>query len=1422
MQQNSIKKFKWQISLFALVVFIFNMISLPTISAKAATTIGAVRNADGTVTISVEYEGEELYICGDFTNKWGTSEAMTKVEDGVFSYTTSVLEPGTYEYKFRLNTKNWDGSFGLDGSTNNSKIVIKPLGATLNGDGTATFRVEYEGETLYLAGDFTEDGWNNPVAMTKGTDGVFEATLEVTSGTTYQYKYRPSNTAWDGAFGQDGTNNNSVLKVPGEATAYAPIQNGDGTVTFTYKDLSATSVYLAGDFGGSYVWKPTGLAMEKDDETGIWSITINPGEMNPSYVDESVIQYKFVVNGTTWILDPVNNEVENGNSAFTYYTFSKAIAPVINPDGTVIFSYDNSTATKVQLAGSLTNWQNGALDMTKNASGIWTIKGDLLGQSTAEYKFIVDGGWITDPLNENYSNGNSFIDLNASSNEEVKKVVVKYVREDKNYDGWTFYTWSTGKKDGDFEFKVEDGIAIAEIPVGDATTAIGFKIRKDGTWTTVDFDSDRYIPVDKNALVTKATVTSGVGDVFVVPAIEKPVEINNGQFDFKYRNTELYNANNQTSIDKVELMIKYGSEEYEEYEMQYQDLYEYFDYSYKNIKEGTYTYKYAITIDGETTETDEENIIYTKRTMSGSASVSPEKVDYDDNAVVSLKLSGADAKAEYIKKIYMDLTEVGGPSEVEMDINLLEDGIIKQTIGISDKVTTGKKNIPISIVDVNGEEHNTSTTVTVVPRVYDVNDNLDFGFDESSIYFMVTDRFFNGDTNNDDPNGNNYDKTAPYTYHGGDFAGITKKIPYLKELGINTIWITPIVEQTDYDQKLGTLDYKQYSYHGYWAKNFTEIDPHLGTIDDFKTLIDTAHDNGIKIMVDVVLNHSGYGMNNAQAGSEGVNNYPTDEDRSVFEGMFREKDGGDIYTNASSGLPDFRTEDPEVRAQLIEWQSSWLSKVRTEKGNTIDYYRVDTVKHVENTTWKAFKTALAEIDPDFKMIGEFYGTDYNSDGEQLECGQMDSVLDFGYKTYAKNFVNGSIEEVSKILDERADKLSNTYLLGQFLSSHDEDGFITALDGDVTDEITDEDRALALVGASLQITDKGTPVIYYGEEVGLSGANNFEAGEPNRYDMDFTLATNDEVGSKFFNHYSTLLKIRSKYSKVFAKGDRTTLVANNEGGYTAFSRSYNGTNVVTMLNIKDKEQYVQVNVGKEYAGQEFIAENSKETAVVDNNGNVKFLVPAASNGGTVIFAYTTKSNENDDKVVYVENSVSKDDLKEFVAKGITPVIVIDNANVKIKDVAGLIAAMNKSKVEEFKITVDYKVENQKAIKNLKDSIVLQVNLNCNLLDGELGTDVEIELEVDDKYNGKTLYMYYLDNNGKFTLVGSGKVVDGIYSFSTNHFSDYVLLDKKIEDATSIANGKKTGDMSRNTIFALIGLLAVSGCFIIIPNFKKEEE
>lgn len=466
-------------------------------------------------------------------------------------------------------------------------------------------------------------------------------------------------------------------------------------------------------------------------------------------------------------------------------------------------------------------------------------------------------------------------------------------------------------------------------------------------------------------------------------------------------------------------------------------------------------------------------------------------------------------------------------------------------------------------------------------------------WDEEIIYMIMTDRFFDGDPSNNNPDNieGSFDKDHLEAYHGGDFRGIIEKVPYLKDLGITTLWITPIVKNINTNMMADKND-KQFAYHGYWASDFTKIDPHLGTEEDLKELIDVLHENGIKLMVDVVINHSGYGTKNT----------------GDFAGMHRDQSGaGDIETELA-GLPDFLTEDKEVRDKIINWQIDWLRKLKTDKGNTIDYFRVDTIKHVDQETMKDFKAAALSEKPDFKMIGENFGASVLKDGGYLDPTMMDSLLDFEFKEIAKDFANGKIYETEKRLVKRNEAITEDGQMGQFLSSHDENGFLKVRLSD--------DVGKFLVASSLQMTAKGQPVIYYGEEIGQSGKkDDFAKGiySENRYDFDWEKINDNEI----LDHYKKMLNIRNAFADVFAKGTRENIYMDDD--VSVFERVYGDKKVLVGLNTSEEPKEISF----DYKTDGKVVDLYGNKKVKTNSDKISIKIPSRNEGGTVVLV-----NENE--------------------------------------------------------------------------------------------------------------------------------------------------------------------------------------------------
>lgn len=792
------------------------------------------------------------------------------------------------------------------------------------------------------------------------------------------------------------------------------------------------------------------------------------------------------------------------------------------------------------------------------------------------------------------------VTVTADVVDDKRYVQLNYIRPDQDYADWNLWVWNTGVKNDQIDFeKIENGVATVQIEVAPETTGVGFVLRKGTDWNTAkqDIPDDRIIPLQPGEAFTKVNVTSMVHELDILPSISGPM-LEGGNITFHYRDDQLFRDGRMDSITDVKVKINGKLET-----MVYVPDKEWFSYTLKGVAPGTYEYTFIVNHNGTTKEvTDPKNtvngksqVVYRDPTVTIGAKVTPGSISYDENAV--LKLNAASSEPVAYKEAFVDLKELGGPAQAKVDTELLE-----HSIAVKDTVTAGSKKIGITLVDQYGNRHTGEAAVTVKPRI--AGGKLDFDWDEARIYFVLTDRFMDGDASNNA----NVEKDHPEAYHGGDFRGLIDKLDYIEDLGVNTLWITPIVDNIDFNQGAG-FGGKQYAYHGYWAKDFTKIDEHLGDLDTFKELIDKAHDRGIKIMVDVVVNHTGYGLKPGDS-APGI----TQEDKDRFKDMLR-TDGlsadTDPIKGELAGLPDFITENPAVRQQIIHWQASWLERAKTDRGDTIDYFRVDAVKHVDETTWKAFKNALTHLDPSFKMIGEYFGATVDSDGGTLQSGQMDSLLDFGFKGKAKEFVNGSVESVEAYLADRESKLDNTRMMGQFLSSHDEDGFLS--------HYVDGDKAKLMAAAALQITSKGQPVIYYGEELGRSGKNAGDMGKgefsENRGDMPWNQL---EAEKKLFTHYQKLLNIRAAYSKVFSKGTRTSIAASNADGYIAFDKQYNGEHIVTAIHVKNEPKEVVLPVPFK-AGSKAKDLYGGSVYNVTADQKVTLTLPAMSDGGTVILA-----------------------------------------------------------------------------------------------------------------------------------------------------------------------------------------------------------
>lgn len=1150
-------------------------------------------------------------------DKWGyvtisgTIEGLLFVnKDGSIEYNcwnAQIANKGHQEAYFDPSAKKWYTS--AEKTTEIKTAEIKNT-FTLAGESGLTGNSNWDAKDT-----------SNVLKQDDSNVNKFSITFQNVAKGTYSYKILqdPENFGWDKPWGSgtgDGGNRSVTIAVPSDVTFTIDITDASKNVEVIQKrlkklvvdngsiskgqtkELNTSAKYYNGESAEaetvtvSYQLKSSmegvtldenKLTVAKDaDLTEVTVVASYNGATQELTIPVVEKQYQVTINMYSQDLEmkPGVSDVyifEKGGSSNTIVTLNKTVE---DPENNVTWVQGTVTVPFNSL-GIIARDKAGSWDGGKDKDQLYTIDENTSGVTL----------W--------YVYGKTPVTEKPTITKEDPRYFYLEYENDTLTTTPEFYSWTTGfaaelkkfESAGAGKWKIK-------VPVKSSCTKVDFVVVLDPSgsdWIKDGGDHSIAFPQEQN--VVCASMKKGEEPVLSAP-YNKGYEVlpKENKIAFYYRDD---NALIDDKLADMKVSVDINGTEYE---MTYNAGNKRFEYNYNKLESGCTYYRYKVGDEyildkyNDKQEQKEGNdysyIEYYKLNATIQAEVMNASFNYNENNVVKFTVNqDENEKKLEVASASIDVSSLGGSSALAIVPDLQA-----VTISATTDTTLGKKTLPIVVTDQYGNEYTTSVQVEVTARNKKNAD--DFDWDESVIYFMVTDRFFDGNESNNTASGEKtYGKDNAGLYHGGDFAGITQKLDYLEDLGINTIWITPIVENipgvTVTDTGKEDVPYNA-AYHGYWASDFTKLNPTLGTEEEFQTLIDQAHNRGIRIMVDIVVNHAGY-----------------DTD---FGNMIRSGDdivSGSDQKDSLSNLPDFKTEDPAVSAQLVKWQTQWV------KDFGIDYFRVDTVKHVENDTWAELKNALTEVDSDFKMIGEYAGGGYASNGNTLGTGEMDSDLDFDFNDQATNFVKGNISSVESFLTSRNSVLNNTYMTGQFLGSHDEDGFKKKLlDGGMAEDAA---TAASMVAASLQITAKGQPVIYYGEEIGQTGLNNYPY-QTNRYDFDWSIVSND---NKTYQHYKKMLSIRNAYTDVFARGDRKTILASDENGYDIVSRSYKGTKLYVGLNIKDVAQTVEIPVS-ENNGTVLKDLYSGKTYTV-SNGKIKVIIPAATDGGTVVLKNNSSTN-----------------------------------------------------------------------------------------------------------------------------------------------------------------------------------------------------
>lgn len=435
-------------------------------------------------------------------------------------------------------------------------------------------------------------------------------------------------------------------------------------------------------------------------------------------------------------------------------------------------------------------------------------------------------------------------------------------------------------------------------------------------------------------------------------------------------------------------------------------------------------------------------------------------------------------------------------------------------------IESGKVDVDGNLIIARPQQPGTETVVeelTPEQAIALAGDSSRSSLASDSIYFVMTDRYKNGNSANDNGginstnrNSTGYSPTDISWSHGGDLAGLSdgcnrnngtgEGLPRIKNMGFGAVWITPPFKQN-------FVQGQSASYHGYWINDFTTIDPHWGTNAEFKSFVDCAHRLGMKVIVDIVMNHTGdvityrdnsYSFHNSPNTSAYVPSWGTNikapawlNDVSNYHNQGSVGDWGNQaqYQNGDFfGLDDVKTENDVVVQGFADVYSKWVNDFG------VDGFRIDTAKHVDNAYFSKWwpkmisqtSTSMVTKNQNLFAYGEYFDSNTSSLANYMRKYGLPSVLDFAFQAKSLNYASGgaasNLTEVLNNDNSFITKTKSSYDLVTFLGNHDMGRAAWLLNQ------TGTTRAQSLLLAhDLMFLTRGIPSVYYGDEVGIVGS-----------------------------------------------------------------------------------------------------------------------------------------------------------------------------------------------------------------------------------------------------------------------------------------------------------------------------------------------
>lgn len=461
----------------------------------------------------------------------------------------------------------------------------------------------------------------------------------------------------------------------------------------------------------------------------------------------------------------------------------------------------------------------------------------------------------------------------------------------------------------------------------------------------------------------------------------------------------------------------------------------------------------------------------------------------------------------------------------------------------------------------------------------------------------------------------------------GDLKGATAKLDYLKDLGIEGIWLMPINPSP--------------SYHGYDVTNYRDINPEYGTLEEMKTFVKEAHERGITVIIDLVINHTSQDhawFKKALAGDLQYKDYYvwSHEDTNISA---RGEWGQEVWHKAGDneyyegvfweGMPDLNFDNPDVRNEMIDIGKFWLGEIG------VDGFRLDAAKHIyskesseideenDHKWWREFRAEMEKVKPNVVLVGEVWDSatvvaPYLNDG-------LTSAFNFDLSSHILESVRsesdtGIVSSLTRIRDYFNNVSNGKYIDSTFITNHDMNRVMSELNGNI-----DQGK----MAASLLLTLPGNPFIYYGEETGLFGTKPDEEirepflwtrdenaaeqtkWEPLKHNQDFETRSVEaqlEDRNSLLNHYKNMIHVR-RSDKVLIEGEIKTSLTQEEG-VLIFKRTADESSMLVIHNLSGEEKEFTLSEKESEYTEVYYKTNHKAKAGKDGE-KVQIKLPSYS-------------------------------------------------------------------------------------------------------------------------------------------------------------------------------------------------------------------